>query len=549
MSDGGLSDGDGDINDDLPTADKGDIFGDGTVNKTIITEGSGWKHPKKGEEVRISFKITAEDGSVVDEKNGLDYFVGFCTIGPASLVIDKAIKSMDKGEKCSLKCTKDSLYSEASHGDVVVELELEEQYEINDCSILKDKSVMKKTIKEGPEHDKPRDGKKATLSVEAVTDGTNPLPGFDGPKEFTFTCGNGDVCDALECATIDMKKSERAVVTCLGKCRDVGLGVDGMSVEKVVLTLELTDFQKGEDIWSMSINSKIIAAMQKKDTGAKLFKAKRFELALDKYKKVIESMGQQDKFSDEQKGIAEELKQTSELNKAACYLQLGDPTSALATCNLVIKKDRNNVKALFRRAKAHFSRNEHVEAIRDIERVLELEPDLAEAKTLLPQVKRAAKVLDRESKSMMANMCKGFGKLPERKEFKPEQRKPAQPTEPEEDPDTVTVTFRIEYKPQEGETLLLYGGPESLGEWQLDKCKEMRLLPPKWEPPVGSGRAPPQHFIWEAILELPAAIGRAEYKYVIRGPTGERAEEGSNHKMDLAGMGGTRMKLTDTWRS
>merc|ERR1711988_2092249 len=98
-----------------------------------------------------------------------------------------------------------------------------------------------------------------------------------------------------------------------------------------------------------------------------------------KYKKVIDLMNQTDHMSKECKQRANELKNIAEMNNAACYLQLGDPTSALAICNKILQADRNNIKALVRRAKAHFSRHEHKDAQRDLERVLELDAENSEA--------------------------------------------------------------------------------------------------------------------------------------------------------------------------
>merc|ERR1719336_3709334 len=102
----------------------------------------------------------------------------------------------------------------------------------------------------------------------------------------------------------------------------------------------------------MSDREKLATAVAKKDAGGRLFKMRRFELALEKYKKAIEFIGQASNLGEDLKKWSAELKRTLELNKAACFLQLNDPTNTLALCNTVLKEDRNNVKALFRRAKA-----------------------------------------------------------------------------------------------------------------------------------------------------------------------------------------------------
>jgi len=530
---------------------KDDIFGDGMAIKSLLEEGSGWQNPKKGEEVRVSIRATGEAG-LVEERKNLDYFLGSGELGALTKVADKVLSGMNKGERCAVKCGKDYVYPESAHGAVTIEVHLEEIYETCDVSLLKDRTVMKKQVKEGDGYEKPKDGYMVTMRVAEVTDGTNPLPGFCGPKSLYFACGNGDVCDALECAAAEMKKDERSLVTCtaMSKCCEPRLGLSEIKAEKVVFSLELVEFEKGRDQWSMGNEEKVAMAAARKDVGAKLFKNKRFELALEKYKKVTEMLAHTDKFSDELKQRSAELKRTSELNKAACFLQLGDPTSALSVCNNVLKEDRNNIKAIFRRAKAHYERTEHMEAQHDLERVLELDPGNSEAKALLPHVKRAQKLADKESQSTFAKMCKGFGKLDTGKENKKPEEKPApeEPTE-ERNMDVAAVTFRIDHKTQEGESLHVAGSIDSLGAWEQSRAVPLVRLPAKRNlEALMAGKPQPECHVWEACLDIPVAEGRVEYKYVLRGPSGDKMEEGDNHVLQLAGMGGSRCRCADFWR-
>merc|ERR1712190_340515 len=140
-------------------------------------------------------------------------------------------------------------------------------------------------------------------------------------------------------------------------------------------------------------------------------------------------------------------------------------------------------------------------------------------------------------------MCQGFGKLGSGKENKQPEEKPVKEEPPEERPTHVVVTFRIESNAlnlKEGDQLRVVGSPEVLGAWDNARSVAMTLLPPKWEPPVGSGRVVPQKHIWEANIDVPQEEGRAEYKYLIRGPDGDRLEGGDSHKVNVDGMGGSR---------
>lgn len=531
---------------------KDDLFGDGGAVKAVVNEGKEiWTHPKKNGEVCISVKATSQKGDIIEERNLFDYVIGSDDLGVMGRVVDKTLLNMSKEEKCSLLCEKGYVYDQPEHGRVTIEVELHEMYETNDVSLLKDSTVMKKTIKEGDGHDKPEDGYSVTLKVESVTDAAgNTLPGFVGEKELCFSSCNGEICDALEGAAREMKKGERAVVTCTApwKIHEQRLGLSSVTAQKVVLILEMIDFGKGREQWRLTDDDKVDMALMRKDVGAQLFKAKRFEMALDKYNKVLETIGSHDSFNRELKKHAVELKRTIELNKAACYLQLGDPTNALSSCNKVLKEDRNNTKAMFRRAKAHAERNENVEAIADLERLLELDPKNAEARAMIPQLRRAQKKADKQSSNTFARMCEGFGSMGDREKPKAEQKEEEEEPEPEVNKDVATVAFRIEYKPQEGEAVYVVGQPEPLGAGENSKGIALTKLPQKWEPPTGSGKAPPEYHFWEATIELRVDLGRFEYKYLIRGPNGDRLEEGGEHKCDLNGMGGSRVRQRDSWR-
>merc|ERR1712136_575725 len=54
----------------LSWVSKDDLFSDGGVIKSRLKEGSGWKKPKTGDEVKMSMKVTKVDGSV-DERIGV----------------------------------------------------------------------------------------------------------------------------------------------------------------------------------------------------------------------------------------------------------------------------------------------------------------------------------------------------------------------------------------------------------------------------------------------------------------------------------------------
>merc|ERR1740121_1442294 len=213
---------------------KDDLFGDEGVIKTQLKEGEGWKKPQEDSEVLIYMKVEAPDGSLIEEKSDFEYVIGSEALGSLGKACDKALMEMKKGEEASLKCTKEYALGDKTPDGATVTLELKEIYDISDVSFLREITIMKKQVGEGEGYDKPKDTASVKLSVTAATDGSDPLPGFT-PKTLEFTAGNGEVCDALEFACAEMKKGEKAVLSCVGKIEEPQLGLKGGP--RVVLTV------------------------------------------------------------------------------------------------------------------------------------------------------------------------------------------------------------------------------------------------------------------------------------------------------------------------
>merc|ERR1712136_695745 len=237
---------------------------------------------------------------------------------------------MLKGEEAQLKCSPE--YADG----VIVDLSLEEIFETKDVSFAKDKTMMKKAIREGEGYDTPKDTAKVKLSVEIATDGTAPLPGFTA-KVLEFSAGSGEVCDALECAVLEMKKGERAVltVTVPAQATEVQLGLADLT-STVVFTLELQEFEASKSTWNLGEQEKLDYAASRKDVAGELFKSGRTHLALERYKKIVELLNYTDNFKD---------------------------------ADLKIKAQ--DAKALYRRAQAECGLKNFQECIRDCKRVIE----------------------------------------------------------------------------------------------------------------------------------------------------------------------------------
>lgn len=410
---------------------KDDLLGDGSVIKTILEKGSG-SEAGEGTDLLISLKVSAADGRVLDEKLSFEYRMGADTLGRLGRAIDKALDEMRKGGRVSLACSGEYADSFNEQGTVTAELELLYVYEVVDVSPGKDEIVTKRRISDAGCYQKPKDAGVAMLSVEAVTDeaGT-PLPGFRGPTDIELTVGDGEVCDALEYAILEMTEGERAVVTCSrpSMCADAQLGLENLAKAesnfKVLMTVLLAQFENGKPTWDMSMEEKVEYAFERKEIGGKLFKAQRYGLALQRYTKVAEFLRSYIRVPEG----GEDLARVCELNRAACMLKLEDHFGAKAACTTVLAEDPGNVKALFRRASAYFALHEYTEAATDLRKLLELEPANKDAQRLLPQALRGAKQEEKKASSMFAKMNKAFSGFADEEARRHQEKKDAREAE------------------------------------------------------------------------------------------------------------------------
>ncbi|CAE8613642.1 unnamed protein product, partial [Polarella glacialis] len=194
------------------------------------------------------------------------------------------------------------------------------------------------------------------------------------------------------------------------------LGLDNITAEKVVLTLELESFVKATDTWNMKEDEKVAFGASRKEAGSNLFKQGRIAMAMERYRKVIDMFNYVDNFKeDSNKEKAKELKKVCELNRAACHLKLKAYVEAKTSCDSVLKDDPNNVKALYRRAQAELGLKNFEECVRDVKKILDKEPQNREARALLKDSAAGQKEEDKKSKGLFGKMCQalGTGPIPE----------------------------------------------------------------------------------------------------------------------------------------
>lgn len=137
--------------------------------------------------------------------------------------------------------------------------------------------------------------------------------------------------------------------------------------------------QYTQESWAMTEKEKTAAIPKLKEEGNVLYKAGDFQSASEKYFQALaylEELSLREKPRSESWNSVEEKKVPLLLNYAQCKLLMEDYAEVIRHTTTVLEFDRNNVKALYRRAKAHAACWNTAEAKVDFARVVVLDPSL-----------------------------------------------------------------------------------------------------------------------------------------------------------------------------
>ncbi|XP_050386148.1 peptidyl-prolyl cis-trans isomerase FKBP42 [Argentina anserina] len=218
-----------------------------------------------------------------------------------------------------------------------------------------------------------------------------------------------------------MKAGERALIH-VGW--ELGYGIEGnFSFPNVppsadlLYEVELIGFdetKEGKARGDMTVEERIGAADRRKMDGNALFKEEKLEEAMQQYEMAIAYMGDDFMFQlfGKYRDMALAVKNPCHLNMAASLIKLKRYEEAIGQCSVVLAEDENNVKALFRRAKARAELGQ-TDAARE---------DFLKARKFAPQDKAIARELrllaehDKAVYQKQKEIYKGiFGPTPEPK--------------------------------------------------------------------------------------------------------------------------------------
>lgn len=170
--------------------------------------------------------------------------------------------------------------------------------------------------------------------------------------------------------------------------QDQGLGYDDLNKlmknpEDLEFILDVENIENPEDFkketWCMDENEKLDLVPKLQDEGNRFYMNKDPVNAAAKYGEalgLLEQLLLREKPGDEEYIKLDDRKVPLLLNFAQCKLLQEDYYAVIEHTTEVLKNHPDNVKALYRRAKAHVGAWNPLEAIEDYNRVTELDPSL-----------------------------------------------------------------------------------------------------------------------------------------------------------------------------
>ncbi|XP_012152383.2 AH receptor-interacting protein isoform X1 [Megachile rotundata] len=134
-----------------------------------------------------------------------------------------------------------------------------------------------------------------------------------------------------------------------------------------------------KESWQMTEDEKLKSIPEIRKKGNALFQEKNYEAACEMYAKgigMLEQLMLAEKPNDEEWLVLNRLKTPLLLNYAQCKLIQKEYYKVIEHCTTILKHEPDNVKALYRRGKAHIGAWDEEKAVKDLKKVIELDPTL-----------------------------------------------------------------------------------------------------------------------------------------------------------------------------
>ncbi|OXU31501.1 hypothetical protein TSAR_001033 [Trichomalopsis sarcophagae] len=398
---------------------------DGGVLKEILKEGTGTKTPQVASRVKVHYTGTLLDGTKFDSSRDRNQPFEF-ELGQSQVIKawDIGIATMKKGEVAVLTCAPEYAYGKPGSPPAIppnstLKFEVEMiDWVGEDLSPDKDEGITREQIQAGEGYAIPNEGALVDIHLTGYYNGTV----FED-RDVKFTIGEGEaegIVLGVETALLKFKKGEISKVCVKSKYAFGAAGKPEYNVPPnadVEFIVEMKNFEKAPDSWSLTGSQKIEQAKMFKDKGTSYFKDGKYSLAIKMYQKVIEYTNDDYDFKEKKElaKMRDDLLLSANLNLSLCFLKTNQPFEAKESCNKSLELDPKNEKALFRRGQAHLELAAPELAIKDFQAVVAIEPkNTAAAKQIIVCNNLIKKDLAKEKK-LYANMFEKFAKEDQQK--------------------------------------------------------------------------------------------------------------------------------------
>ncbi|KAL3037883.1 hypothetical protein AAZX31_01G096600 [Glycine max] len=349
------------------------------VVKKVVREGQGWESPREPYEVKAWISAKTVTGKLImSHTEGEPYFF---TFGKSEVPkgLEMAIGTMVREEKAVIYVTSQYLTESPlmpvieGYDEVHFEVELVHFIQVRD--MLGDGRLIKCRIHDGkgdfpmdcPLHDSLlRVHYKGTVLNEEKRVFYDTRVDNDG-QPLEFYSGEGLVPEGFEMSVRLMLPGEIALVTCPPDYaydkfpRPVNVP-EGAHIQ---WEIELLGFETPKDWTGLDFKSIMNEAENIRNTGNRLFKEGKYELAKAKYEKVLREFNHVNPQDDEEGKFFADTRNLLHLNVAACHLKLGECRKSIETCNKVLEANPAHVKGLYRRGMAYMAAGDFEEARAD----------------------------------------------------------------------------------------------------------------------------------------------------------------------------------------
>lgn len=372
------------------------------VVKKIVDEGKGWETPREPYEVTARITARTADGKEILPSKEVPYFF---TLGKSEAPkgLEMGIGTMARKEKATIYVTSTYLTESSvmpqleGLEEVHFEVELVQFTQVRD--MLGDGRLIKRRVVDGsgefpmdcPLHDSLlRVHYKGMLLDEPKSVFYDTQIDNDG-EPLEFCSGEGLVPEGFEMCVRLMLPGEKSIVTCppdfaYDKFPRPANVPEGAHVR---WEIELLGFEVPKDWTGLTFKEIMEEADKIKNTGNRLFKEGKFELAKAKYEKLLREYNHVHPQDDEEGKIFANSRSSLHLNVAACYQKMGEYRKSIEACNKVLDANPVHVKALYRRGMSYMLGGDFDDAKNDFEKMVTVdkssEPDATAALVKLKQ--------------------------------------------------------------------------------------------------------------------------------------------------------------------